>query len=124
MSEPARHIAWSSIPPEQLNPLLSRQFVTGSQAMLSRIQLGKGCIVPRHSHPNEQIAFILSGALRFSLGEESSAQDYIVRAGEVLVIPGDTPHLAEALEDTDNLDLFAPPRQDWISGSDAYLRKK
>ena len=124
MSERPQHIAWSSIPPEQLNPLLSRQFVTGSQAMLSRIQLAKGCIVPRHSHPNEQIAFILSGALRFSLGDESSAEDIIVRAGEVLVIPGNIPHSAEALEDTDNLDIFAPPRQDWISGDDAYLRTR
>jgi quercetin dioxygenase-like cupin family protein len=127
MTERPLHIAWSAIPPEQLNPLLSRQFVTGSQAMLSRIQLARGCIVPRHVHPNEQIAFLLSGALRFSLGDESSANgitDYIVRAGEVLVIPGNLPHLAEALEDTDNLDIFAPPRQDWITGNDAYLRGK
>lgn len=124
MSERVTHIAWNDLPPEQLNPLLTRQFVTGSQAMLSRIQLKKGCIVPRHVHANEQIAFILSGALRFSVGEEGAAQDYIVRAGEVLVIPGNVPHLAEALEDTDNLDIFAPPRQDWISGNDAYLRSK
>jgi quercetin dioxygenase-like cupin family protein len=124
MSDPLLHLAWNAIPPEQLNPLLSRQFVTGAQAMLSRIQLTKGCIVPRHVHPNEQIVFILSGALRFSVGEEGSAQDYIVRGGEVLVIPGNIPHLAEALEDTDNLDIFAPPRQDWISGNDAYLRSK
>jgi quercetin dioxygenase-like cupin family protein len=122
MSERLTHIAWSSIPPEQLNPLLTRQFVTGEQAMLSRIRLKKGCIVPRHAHANEQIAFILSGALRFSVGEEGSAEDYIVRGGEILVIPGNVPHLAEALEDTDNLDIFAPPRQDWISGNDAYLR--
>ncbi|HTV10163.1 MAG TPA: cupin domain-containing protein [Candidatus Aquilonibacter sp.] len=124
MSERPIHIAWSAIPPEHLNPLLSRQFVTGSQAMLSRIQLQKGCIVPRHVHANEQIAFILSGALRFSLGEEGAAEDYVVRGGEVLVIPGNIPHLAEALEDTDNLDIFAPPRQDWITGNDAYLRGK
>lgn len=123
MSEPLIHLAWNAIPPEQLNPLLSRQFVTGAQAMLSRIQLTKGCIVPRHVHPNEQIVFILSGALRFSVGEEASAQDYIVRGGEVLVIPSNIPHLAEALEDTDNLDIFAPPRQDWLTGNDAYLRK-
>ena len=124
MSEPLLHLAWNAVPAEQLNPLLSRQFVTGTQGMLSRIQLKKGCIVPRHSHSNEQIVFILSGALRFSVGEEGSAQDYVVRGGEVLVIPGNVPHLAEALEDTDNLDIFAPPRQDWISGDDAYLRGK
>lgn len=124
MAATLRHVAWDDIPAEAMSPLLTRQFVTGEQAMLSRIQLRKGCIVPRHSHPNEQIAFILSGALRFSVGEEASATDYIVRAGQVLVIPGNVPHLAEALEDTLNLDIFAPPRQDWITGDDAYLRAK
>lgn len=122
MKEKLLHIAWEDVPEDNMSPLLTRQFVTGEQAMLSRIQLKKGCIVPRHSHGNEQIAFILSGALRFSVGEEGSATDYIVRAGEVLVIPGNVPHLAEALEDTLNLDIFAPPRKDWISGDDAYLR--
>lgn len=125
MAATLQHLSWQDVPAEALNPLLTRQFVTGSQAMLSRIQLKKGCIVPRHVHPNEQIAFILSGALRFSVGDDdASATDYIVRAGQVLVIPGNTPHLAEALEDTDNLDIFAPPRHDWITGDDAYLRSK
>ena len=125
MSEPLIHLAWSAIPPEQLNPLLSRQFVSGAQAMLSRIQLQKGCVVPWHSHPNEQIVFILSGILRFTVGEEGAEKHvYDVHGGETLVIPGNVPHMAEALEDTDNLDLFAPPRQDWITGSDAYLRGK
>ncbi|HSU20149.1 MAG TPA: cupin domain-containing protein [Acidobacteriaceae bacterium] len=124
MLEKIRHVAWKDVPEDRMSALLTRQFITGDQAMLSRIQLEKGCIVPRHAHPNEQIAFILSGALRFSLGEENSAQDYIVRAGEVLVIPGNVPHLAEALEDTLNLDIFAPPRQDWITGDDAYLRDR
>lgn len=122
MKETPRPISWDDVPAEPLNPLLTRQFVTGSQAMLSRIQLKKGCIVPRHSHANEQIAYLLSGALRFSLGEEGSATDIILRAGEVLVIPSNLPHLAEALEDTLNLDIFAPPRHDWIAGDDAYLR--
>jgi len=125
MSDRLLHLAWNAIPPEQLNPLLSRQFVTGSQAMLSRIQLQKGCVVPWHSHPNEQIVFILSGTLRFTVGEEGAErQVYDVRGGETLVIPGNVPHMAEALEDTDNLDIFAPPRQDWITGNDAYLRRK
>ena len=125
MSERLKHIAWSAIPPEQLNPLLSRQFVHGEQAMLSRIQLQKGCIVPWHSHPNEQIVFILSGILRFTVGEEGAEKHvYDVHGGETLVIPGNVPHMAEALEDTDNLDIFAPPRHDWITGNDAYLRRK
>lgn len=110
---------WSEVENEQLNPLLARQFVTGSQAMLSRIVLTKGCVVPMHSHPHEQIAFVLEGALRFTLGDRAI---HIVKAGEILVIPGSLSHTVVALEDTINLDIFAPPRQDWIDKDDAYLR--
>jgi len=115
--KPSLH-SWSSITPEQLNPLLTRQFVTGEQCMLARIVLRKGCVVPEHSHPNEQIAFILEGALRFNFPGET----HTVHAGEILVIPANVPHSAEALEDTIDFDLFAPPRQDWIDGQDSYLR--
>lgn len=105
-----------------MNALLTRAFITGSQAMIARIDLKKGCVVPRHSHPNEQIAWIVEGALVFVLGEEGAEQRVTVRAGEVLVIPGNLPHAAEALEDTVDYDIFAPPRQDWINKDDAYLR--
>ena len=111
--------SWDTVELEQLNPLLTRQFVSGEQSMLARIILKKGCTVPTHSHPNEQIAYILEGALRFVLGDGS---EHIVRAGQVLVIPANLPHSAEALEDTIDLDLFAPPRQDWINKEDSYLR--
>jgi quercetin dioxygenase-like cupin family protein len=123
MNQPARAIAWNDVPAEPMNPLLTRQIITGAQAMISRIQLKQGCVVPRHSHANEQLAFVAEGAMRFSLGEEGSAEDVIVRAGEVLVIPGNLPHSAEALEDTINFDIFAPPREDWLRGDDAYLRQ-
>ncbi len=113
---------WSDVATEQLNPLLTRQFVTGSEAMFARLELKKGCIVPRHQHPNEQISYITEGALRFSLGEEGALVDKVVRAGEVLVIPGNLPHSAEALEDTVDFDIFAPPRKDWIAKDDSYLR--
>ena len=109
---------WTDIEPEQLNPLLTRQFVSGEKAMLSRIMLKQGCLVPEHHHPNEQISLILSGALEFVI--DGVAQ--VVRAGEILVIPGNVPHSARALEDTENLDLFAPPRKDWIDRDDSYLR--
>ena len=109
---------WAEIIPEQLNPLLTRQFVTGEKAMLARIMLKQGCVVPEHQHANEQITFIVSGALEFKVRGVSQ----IVRAGEVLVIPGGVPHSATALEDTEDLDLFAPPRQDWIDKDDSYLR--
>lgn len=122
MKQTPQHVAWKDVPSEALNPLLTRQFVYGEQAMISRIQLKKGCLVPRHSHANEQIAYLVHGALRFSLGEEGSVNDVVLRAGEVLVIPGHIPHSAEALEDSLNFDIFAPPRQDWITGDDAYLR--
>ncbi|MGI4829148.1 MAG: cupin domain-containing protein [Janthinobacterium lividum] len=119
----AIHTRWSETPIEQLNPQLTRQFITGTQAMLARIDLKKGASVPRHSHPNEQISWITEGALLFTLGEGDTEQRVTVCAGEILVIPGNLPHAAEALEDTIDFDIFAPPRQDWIDKDDAYLRK-
>ncbi len=110
--------AWSELPPEQLNPLLTRQFITGTQAMVSRLMLKQGCTVPQHSHHNEQISLIVSGALEFIFPTHT----VIARAGQVLVIPANVPHAAHALEDTENIDLFAPPREDWLAGTDSYLR--
>ena len=115
-----QHTSFDAIPLERLNPLIDRQFVHGEQTMLARIILRKGAIVPRHSHENEQITHILEGALRFTMGDD---RVITVRAGELLVIPSNLPHQAEALEDTVDLDVFAPPRADWIGGTDAYLRK-
>jgi quercetin dioxygenase-like cupin family protein len=112
--------SWDNIENEQLNPLLSRKFVTGDQSMFARVVLAKGCVVPRHSHPNEQITFITEGALRFDFDDGTS---HTVHAGEVLVIPGNLPHSATAEEDCIDFDLFAPPRQDWINKDDSYLRK-
>ena len=109
---------WDDIAPEPMSPTLTRQFLSGEQCMLARIVLKKGCVVPQHSHPNEQIAYILSGALEFTI----NGAVRIVRAGEVLVIPANLPHSAVALEDTLDLDLFAPPRQDWLDKDDSYLR--
>lgn len=115
-----QYTGFDSIPIEHLNPLIDRQFVYGERAMLARLVLRKGAIVPEHSHENEQITYILEGALHFTMGD---GQVITVRAGEVLVIPSNMPHKAEALEDTIDLDVFAPPRADWIAGTDAYLRK-
>ena len=118
-SSEVQYIRLREMPTEHLNPLLDRQFVAGEKSMLARLLLRKGCVVPLHSHENEQISYILEGALKFSL----AGKDIIVRAGEILVIPATVPHSAEALEDTVDLDVFCPPRADWISGADAYLRK-
>lgn len=108
------------MPVEALNPLIDRQMVYGEQSMLARILLRKGALVPRHSHANEQITYILEGVLRFTFDD---GQVITVGAGETLVIPSHVPHQAEALEDTVDLDVFCPPRADWIAKTDAYLRK-
>src|SRR3984957_1589198 len=115
-----QHIPWHTVPLEDLNPLLQRQFVVGQEIMLARVILKKGCIVPEHSHANEQLAYIIEGALKFSI----DGKEIVVRAGEVLCIPSHMPHRAEALEDTIDLDVFTPPRADWIDKSDLYLRGK
>lgn len=111
--------SWSKIEKESLSASISRQMIFGESVMLARIVLSRGAIVPRHSHVNEQITWIISGALKliFDDGEK------ILRDGEVLLIPANVPHAAEALEDTVDIDVFAPPREDWIKKTDAYLRR-
>jgi len=113
-----KHVPWKSVEIENLNPLLQRHFIVGEDIMLARVLLKKGCIVPEHSHHNEQITYILDGALKFWI----DGQEVIVRSGEVLTIPPYMPHKAEALEDTIDLDVFNPPRADWINKTDQYLR--
>ena|SRR6201998_288716 len=113
-----RHIPWNSLPVDELNPLLGRQLVVGQNIMLARVHLKKGCIVPEHSHPNEQLTFIAAGALKFWI----DGKEIVVNAGECLTIPPNMPHKAEALEDTVDFDVFNPPRADWMSGTDTYLR--
>ena len=114
-----RHIPWSSVEVEALNPLLGRHFIVGLNVMLARVLLKKGCIVPEHSHHNEQISMMEQGSLRFVV----AGQEKVVKAGEVLHIPAHVPHSAEALEDSVAVDLFSPCRDDWKRGDDAYLRK-
>lgn len=125
MSSPtaARSFRWDDMPKEKVTDALDRRLVTSERMMLAHVYLKKGCVVPKHSHENEQITYILEGALHFYLGEDQK-DERIVRAGEVLVIPSNLPHKAVALEDTLDVDIFDPPRQDWLDGTDAYLRQK
>jgi quercetin dioxygenase-like cupin family protein len=113
-----QYIPWSTVPIEDLNPLLQRHFIVGQDIMLARVLLKKGCIVPEHSHHNEQVTYILEGALKFWI----DGKEVVVNAGEVLTIPPHMPHKAEALVDTVDLDVFNPPREDWINKTDDYLR--
>jgi quercetin dioxygenase-like cupin family protein len=122
MAETATHYRWDELPREELNPLIGRRLITGEQMMISHVYLSEGAIVPKHSHHNEQITYVLEGRLRFFLGDgETHVID--VAAGEVLTIPPHLPHRAEALEDTLDVDVFTPPREDWLAGTDSYLRR-
>jgi quercetin dioxygenase-like cupin family protein len=114
--------SWDAIPQERVTDLLSRKLISGERIMLAHVFLSRGCIVPRHSHDNEQFTYILQGALKFWIGEDES-EELVVRTGEVLHIPSNVPHKAEALEDTLDMDIFSPPRQDWLDKTDDYLRK-
>lgn len=112
---------WTDVPREELTDSLSRRVLTGDRMTLAHLHLDAGARVPMHSHENEQMSWILEGALRFVLGEEAP-EEIVVRAGEVLHLPSGLPHSAEALENTVAVDVFSPPRHDWVDGSDAYLR--
>ena len=113
------YTSWDKIENEVLSPTISRKMMSGANSTLARVVLAKGAFVPRHSHVSEQFSWIVSGALRFIFDD----REQIVRAGELVFIPANEPHAAEALEDTVDVDFFAPRREDWISKNDAYLRK-
>jgi len=121
MPETATLHRWDEIPRETLNDKLDRKLVTAKRVMLAHVYLKEGCVVPRHAHENEQLSYVLEGVVRFWLGEDEHEQ-VDVHVGEVLAIPSNLPHKAQALEDSLSLDVFSPPRQDWLDGTDAYLR--
>ncbi len=123
MSSTVRHFRWDDMPKETVTDAISRRIITGDEMMIAHVYLDKGAIVPQHSHHNEQLTYILEGALHFWIGEDG-AEEVIVGAGEVLHIPSNVPHRAQALEDTLDVDVFSPPRADWLNGTDAYFHKK
>jgi quercetin dioxygenase-like cupin family protein len=110
------------MPKENVSPLLDRRLITGDRMMIAHVYLKKGCIVPKHQHENEQITYIIDGELKFWIGEDES-QIVHVKSGEVLTIPSNVFHKAEAIVDTLDVDVFNPPRQDWLDKTDSYLRK-
>jgi quercetin dioxygenase-like cupin family protein len=116
------YFRWDDMPKEKVSDSLSRRLITGERMMLAHVYLKKGCVVPKHKHENEQLTYILEGALKFFLGEDGK-KTVTVKAGEVLYIPSNIPHEAHAVEATLDVDVFSPPRQDWINKPAAYLRK-
>lgn len=119
---PTPHVKWDDLPLEAVTDKISRKLVTSERMMLAQVFLEKGAIVPKHHHENEQLTYILEGSLRFRIGEKLD-REVVVSAGEVLVLPANVPHEAEALEDTLDVDIFSPPRQDWLDGTDAYFHR-
>jgi len=113
-----KYIPWNQVQREPLNDKIDREMVVGNQVMLARVFIKKGGHVPEHHHHNEQVTYSLEGALKFAI----DGKEVVVKAGEVLCIPANMPHEAWALEDTLDLDVFTPPREDWLNKTDAYLR--
>ena len=121
-----RHEKWDEVPRETVTSDIARRLFTGERMMLAQVYLDAGSIVPKHSHENEQLTWIVEGALRFFIGDEGSDgyEERVVSGGEVLYIPSNVPHKAEALEDTFDVDVFSPPRQDWLDGTDSYFHDR
>jgi quercetin dioxygenase-like cupin family protein len=122
-SRTVRHERWDDVPREKVTDKLDRKLITGDSMMLAHVFLQKGAVVPRHSHHNEQFTYIIEGALRFRIGENGE-EEIVVKAGEVLHIPSNVFHEAEALEDTLDMDIFSPPREDWLNHTDSYFHRK
>jgi quercetin dioxygenase-like cupin family protein len=111
---------WEKYETEKLSPMITRNMASGEDGTIARVQIARGGIVPRHSHRSEQYTMILAGALKFIFDDGETT---VVRPGEILLIPANVPHSAEALEDTVDIDFFAPRREDWINKDDSYLRQ-
>ena len=118
----ASFLRWADVPEEQVKVDLTRRLISGERVMIASVELERGCIVPKHAHVHEQITYVLDGCLRLTVGEDA-ATSYDLRAGEVIHLPSNVPHGALALEDTRVLDVFSPPREDWINRTDDYLRR-
>jgi len=120
-----RTFRWDEMEKESVTDGIERRIITGERMMLTHVYLKRGAVVPRHSHDNEQLTYILEGTLRFWIGDGETESEVVdVRAGEVLHIPSNVPHMAEALEDTLDVDIFSPPRQDWLDKTDDYFRRR
>jgi quercetin dioxygenase-like cupin family protein len=115
-----KHHKLQEIPEEQVTERFARRFFTGKNITLAFLSFKPDFLVPEHHHESEQFSYIITGSMRFIIG----GQEVIVRAGEVVEIPSNVPHSAIALEETTGIDVFSPIRQDWVDGSDDYLRQK
>jgi quercetin dioxygenase-like cupin family protein len=118
MAQPVVH-RWDAMDKEDIGPLIQRRIVTGDDLMIAHVYMQAGNVVPRHAHENEQMTYIPEGRLEMTIGD---ADPVVVGPGEIVCIPAGVPHSALALEDLLDIDVFTPPRQDWLDGTDDYLR--
>ena len=117
-----RRFTWDEMPKEKVTDAIDRRLITGERMMLAHVYLEKDAVVPMHEHENEQLTYILDGSLRFWIGSED-AEPIDLISGQVLTIPSNVPHKAQALADTLDVDVFSPPRQDWLDGTDNYFHE-
>jgi quercetin dioxygenase-like cupin family protein len=113
---------WDDLPLEKMRGGMNRRYVHSDKMMVAQVNFARGDSVPAHRHDNEQYTYVVTGALRFLFGEEQD-EEVVVGAGEIVLIPAGMLHSASADDDTFELDIFCPPRQDWIEGDDAYMRE-
>ena len=110
---------WDDLPRQQVAPGIERRYLTANRTTIARFAISRGALVPVHSHDQEQVSYVLTGALRFTVAGEQT----LVRGGEALQIPSWAEHSVEAIEDTEVIDVFSPVRQDWVDGTDNYFKK-
>ena len=120
-SAKAKLFHWNAVPREQVTPQLSRQLVSGERLMVAQVSLVKGCVIPAHEHIHEQITHVVAGHLRLTVGTDAP-ETFDPRGGDILHIPPNVRHAGEAMEDCTVFDFFSPPREDWLNGTDSYLR--
>lgn len=117
-----KKLNWNDVPTEEVTPDMHRKIISGEKLMLARMKFKDGFVVPLHTHENEQITSVFSGTIRFWFGEKKE-EVVDVSAGEIVVIPPNLPHEALMIGDVEEMDSWAPPRQDWLDGTDNYLRE-
>jgi quercetin dioxygenase-like cupin family protein len=115
-------ISWEDIPEEEVTPLMRRKLLYGEKLMIAKMKFKNGFVVPLHQHENEQITQVISGTIRFWFGANKE-RVIDIHAGESIVIPSNVPHKALMIGDVEETDTWAPPRTDWLDGTDQYLRK-
>ena len=121
VSEKLQSINWDEVELESVNRSMKRRIVTGRNMTVARIYFKDGFTVPMHSHHNDQITQVIKGEMRFVFGGDEP-KEMLLGPGDVVVIPPNMPHLATCIGEVEEIDMWSPRRDDWLDGSDDYLR--